>query len=577
MRLTYKAVREAALTQGRTVAEAAAYLQIPEDAFCSAQHDVTYGHRQAAEAILSGHWAPPEPRARLAASAKRETGPASLAVSPILHGVEQQPLTRLKTQQGAPDGNDEATSRLKHFAPSAAPGRPPVEAGANDAAGSASDTNVELNAFLSGTVPSDDRPDGGEYKPSDSLTTESGTASLPATPAASEGPEAPSEPIGNITEADVTAHVGECEPHNNNGASVTKEIGERAQSLFRRASDVRPEPVEWLWPRLIPVGALTIASGNPNVGKSLYSAFVAAAVTTGAAWPDGSGNAPSGEVLVLAAEDDHGTTVVPRLRAAGAALDRIILPPSAAIHLPLPELVRQVVNERPKLKAVAIDVLADFVEGKDLSRNDKMRPLMQELQTVAREAKLAILALTHTNKRGGVGIGQLAGAGSIYAVARSVLQLQAHPHVPGQFVVVQVKGNLGPADSLTYRIEQAQTETGDGGQIETAKLSFVSDALPVTLADLEGASRGAEPTVLRAAIAFLNVELAAGPLAATELSERAKAAGITTGTLRRAKDAVTVAKKTGMDGGWVVELKTSKMLSQPEDEHAHEHEHLRHD
>ena len=49
---------------------------------------------------------------------------------------------------------------------------------------------------------------------------------------------------------------------------------------------------------------------------------VAARVTTGTAWPDGSIGL-SGDVLLLSAEDDLADTIAPRLAAAGADSDRV--------------------------------------------------------------------------------------------------------------------------------------------------------------------------------------------------------------------------------------------------------------
>ena len=50
---------------------------------------------------------------------------------------------------------------------------------------------------------------------------------------------------------------------------------------------------------------------------------MAATVTKGGDWPCGEGTAPKGNVLMLTAEDDIDDTVVPRLMAAGADLDRV--------------------------------------------------------------------------------------------------------------------------------------------------------------------------------------------------------------------------------------------------------------
>src|SRR6266542_294107 len=59
--------------------------------------------------------------------------------------------------------------------------------------------------------------------------------------------------------------------------------------LLRRLSDVVPQPVEWLWPQRFAVGKLSLIFGDPGKGKSFITLDMAARVSTGANWPDGSG------------------------------------------------------------------------------------------------------------------------------------------------------------------------------------------------------------------------------------------------------------------------------------------------
>jgi len=88
--------------------------------------------------------------------------------------------------------------------------------------------------------------------------------------------------------------------------------------ITRCAADVRPEPVEWLWPGRVALGKLTLIAGEAGLGKSQVSIAMAAAVTTGGEWPCRERRAPQGNVVILSAEDGAADTVVPRLMAAGA-------------------------------------------------------------------------------------------------------------------------------------------------------------------------------------------------------------------------------------------------------------------
>jgi putative DNA primase/helicase len=95
--------------------------------------------------------------------------------------------------------------------------------------------------------------------------------------------------------------------------------------ISRRASEIEPERVEWLWHGRIAMGKQTCIAGDPGTGKSQLSVAIAAAISTGGEWPYGEGRAPIGSVIIFSAEDGAADTIVPRLHAAGADLDRIRL------------------------------------------------------------------------------------------------------------------------------------------------------------------------------------------------------------------------------------------------------------
>ena len=56
--------------------------------------------------------------------------------------------------------------------------------------------------------------------------------------------------------------------------------------IAQRASDIEPEPVEWLIEGAIPMGMLVVIGGQPGMGKSQIAIKLAAAITTGEGLPD---------------------------------------------------------------------------------------------------------------------------------------------------------------------------------------------------------------------------------------------------------------------------------------------------
>src|ERR1700724_2073916 len=99
--------------------------------------------------------------------------------------------------------------------------------------------------------------------------------------------------------------------------------GQRAHLMSRCAANIQPKRIEYLWPGRIARGKHTAIAGEPGDGKSQLSVYIAATVSRGGEWPCSEGRAPIDNVIILNAEDGADDTVVPRLIAAGADLNRI--------------------------------------------------------------------------------------------------------------------------------------------------------------------------------------------------------------------------------------------------------------
>ena len=82
-------------------------------------------------------------------------------------------------------------------------------------------------------------------------------------------------------------------------------------------ADVAPQEVTWLWPGRIPLGQDRLLIGDPGMAKTMLALDVAARVSTGTPFPDGS-VPPTGDVVILTAEDGLADTIRPRLDRAGA-------------------------------------------------------------------------------------------------------------------------------------------------------------------------------------------------------------------------------------------------------------------
>src|SRR3989338_9627001 len=77
-------------------------------------------------------------------------------------------------------------------------------------------------------------------------------------------------------------------------------LNESPQLVLICLHDVTPEAVSWLWPQRIAKGKLTLVIGDPGLGKSFATLDMAARISTGCDWPDGT-QSTRGSVILLSA------------------------------------------------------------------------------------------------------------------------------------------------------------------------------------------------------------------------------------------------------------------------------------
>lgn len=246
------------------------------------------------------------------------------------------------------------------------------------------------------------------------------------------------------------------------------------------ASDYAVSELRWLWSGRLPLGKVSILEGDPSRGKSMLTADWAARVTSGDPWPSSSirikpnrkrRREPRGVVMVCG-EDDWGDTIVPRLIAAGADLERVasILverdDEGQIIPLTIPRDLDRLAEAAQAVNAelLIIDPITAYLDGRTDSHNDaSTRKALLPLQMMAAGLGLSVLLVRHLNKNSTLKA-EYRGGGSIAfsAAARSVLIAERHPDEEGVFCLAQAKSNLGAyAPTLTYSIEPREVEHGD--------------------------------------------------------------------------------------------------------------------
>lgn len=333
-------------------------------------------------------------------------------------------------------------------------------------------------------------------------------------------------------------------------ADTVERAAKPVRAVTRRFDTIVPKPVSWLWPGRIALGKYTTIAGEPGLGKSQLTTYLAAKVATGGAWPEGEGRAPKGSVIMVSCEDDPADTIAPRLLAVGADMGRVH-ELQAMRHqgtdrtfnlaedlAPLEDLIAELGDVR----LVIIDPISAYLGGTDSHKNADVRALLGPLSDLAQRHAVAILGVTHLNKGTGNAMQRFTGSGAFVAAARAAYIVAKDGDDPDRRLFLPVKNNLGEDKTgFAYTIQSATV----AGGIATSKIVFApglvdADANAVLAAQNGGGGDDGAASALDEAVDFLRTELADEPQPATAVKRSAGQAGIKDRTLRRAREALNV-------------------------------------
>ena len=334
--------------------------------------------------------------------------------------------------------------------------------------------------------------------------------------------------------------------------------------------DVQPQAVEWLWPGHIPLGAISLIVGRPGEGKSFLSCDLAARISTGTPWPDGSPCA-RGSVLYMVAEDTAEHVIRPRLDAHHADVWKchvleggLITTPATPdadgatreMYLSLADLplIETTLSFRPDTRLLIVDPVGSFLAAKtDAHRDNEVRSVLTPIAKLAERLKLAVLLIAHRRKSGADFADDLVlGSRAFTGIARSVWHLSCDPENPDRRLFLPGKNNLA-------RRQQgyAFSITDDPARLywERDRIDLSADAGLAAEQSVDHGQRGRPPAARDAAAEWVVMELKNGARPAGEIQEAAESAGYSWSTIKRAAEVVGVVRKPrGFGQGYSWEL-----------------------
>lgn len=305
----------------------------------------------------------------------------------------------------------------------------------------------------------------------------------------------------------------------------------------RSFADIEAVEVDWLWHPYLPRGEVTILAGDGGIGKSLMALAIAAALSLGL-MPISNAPCEPVNTLYVTAEDDPARALKPRLMKLSHDESRIHVLDCGigATTDNWLDVVRAACIEH-NIGLIVIDPLQAFSGERDLNKTFEARRTMRAFHALAREVGCSIIIIAHFNKgTGGKAQYRVNGSTDIVNAARSA-------------IIVGVVDKDGQEIKVMAHVKSNYAQRG-------ATLSFTTDdgtfawggAVAITAEDISTGTAGS--TKRDEAASFLTEALAQGPVKQADIEARAKDAGISPATLRRAKSLLGVRSARDYGAWW---------------------------
>lgn len=259
------------------------------------------------------------------------------------------------------------------------------------------------------------------------------------------------------------------------------EVAPRSLAL-RSASTLQSKATKFLWDKMIPQSAVTLAAGRGGVAKSTFAIWLAGRLNRGEL-PGELQGTPS-TVLYVSHEDSPEEVVLPRIDANGANRDMfhflsIQSKEIGGFTVPrLPEdmpLLREAIAITGA-KLLIIDPITSTLAGADNDKMADVRQVMDPLNQMAAELSVSVIGIAHFRKGGGNQADLISGSHAWRDASRAVM-LFAKDEEQGSTVMTLEKINSGEAGkSFSYRLDIVEQLTDEGTLTDVGRIVWEGDS-----------------------------------------------------------------------------------------------------
>ena len=294
-----------------------------------------------------------------------------------------------------------------------------------------------------------------------------------------------------------------------------------------------------------------VLAGAPGTGKTMIALALAATVSTGGRWPDGT-RCEAGNVLIWSAEDDIADTLAPRLIAMGADMQRIRFvgdkstmegrePFDPARDMPM---LLRAVADAGEFKLLIIDPIVSAVAG-DSHKNAEVRRGLQPLVDIGHKLGAAVLGISHFSKgtAGREVTERVTGSLAFGALPRVVLAAAKRPEDDGGGrILARAKSNIGPdGGGFTYDLAPGEIVAHPGIKVHVLQWgNAMEGSARELLASAEDTSDTEGRSAADEAASWLDtlIEEEGGQVDRRDVMKAANAMGFKERTVHRAREAL---------------------------------------